>query len=824
MNANLYINGSIFSNNFALIGGAIYYQISLIQISSSSFVNNTAQYYGQTLYSYPNSLKIINETQNIAYANNSFIINSFRSGGVLPVLIVHLFDEENNTIIPVPNIANPSITLKLVSNLLEKLNFIYSISENSISMSDNGSFVISNLILIGKPTDSVNIIISSNSIYTPYQENQSFIQNYNYSFSVQLRSCIIGEIYQNLTGTCFPCGDGTFSFDIDSTCNTCLDGMICVNQSVLVQSGYWRFRNFSLSIMNCYNNPDACIGGASSGNDVCLKGHIGARCESCDLMGKVWGIYYSRASGYGCVDCNDLTYNYLILAFLSIVNFLSMSFSIIGTIKNIEQTLKLKVIAILSRYSMLKTFNNESSIYIKIYLCYFQILQVLSTFQLTYPSWTSVLTVTVGNPTQSSLYSTDCLIKYLGNFIPYIYIKLVIALLVPVIYFIIFSLGYTLFISRFKIHRKFAMLYTASLFTLIYFQPTVIESTISVLSCITIGENTYIKADVSYLCNTSDYWFYSFIIGIPSLFLWGFFVPLIILWRLIANKKDLNEIRMKTRYGYIYGEYRIFFWEFIKMYEKIFITLFLQFYDTEILIKGLLILITIAIYFVLVTKFRPYKTTILTKVDQITTIVLYVTIFLGLLSYKNNFTYIVNISYIIILFINLLYNLFMISQILQTYSASFEKYLEKIRNIAPFLFFMKKEIQTLEKWRLVRRAVARYLRERERRKMEKKLDDAKEFNLSIEDYNPAENGIKRINNKKYKTHILLKKSSFNFNGDDEIFDEGKKSVKLYETKNARMFQIASSPQQSFSGKRSEEESLKGSANNSNSKNKSSFDQ
>ena len=184
------------------------------------------------------------------------------------------------------------------------------------------------------------------------------------------------------------------------------------------------------------------------------------------------------------------------------------------------------------------------------------------------------------------------------------------------------------------------------------------------------------------------------------------------------------------------------------MYEKIFITCFLQFYETEIIIKGLLILLIVAIYLILVSKYKPYHSITLTKVDQISTSVLSISIFLGLLSYKNSFGYIVNISYLAIIIINLVYNIFMIFQILKTFSSKFEVILNKLKKIFPKFFFDKKPTKTLNKWKIVRRSVAKYLRERERRKLENnKFGLENKLNLTICDYDPEDTGVRRQTNK-----------------------------------------------------------------------------
>jgi len=762
---NLWIEDNIFMNNFASVAGAIYYQNVKIQISSSTkFSNNYATDYGANLYSYPSALRIIDENK-MLYFNDTFSILDFRSGGTLPNITVQLLDEENNTLSSTSDIST-TLNLELIPNLLNYDKKMYVLNQTEYSLTNDGVFIISYLNLISNPDGLVYVNLTSPSI--KIGQGQTFISDYNYFFSVALRNCQIGEVYMIATGTCYQCENGTYSFDPDdNACKTCITGLICDSAYPIILSGYWRISNITETILPCINLAAACIGGNSSGNEICLDGHIGARCESCDLMGTYWGTSYARSSKKACLQCDAMTYNYVLLAFVALVNFAAIAFSIVGALKNIEQSLKLKVIRLFSRFNMLKTFNNESSLYIKIYLAYFQIIQVISTFNLTFPNWSQDFVSTFGNPTESSLYSTDCVIRYFNNFMPYIYIKLFIALIVPFIYLIIFSLGYTLFISRFKMHRKYSMLYTACLFTLIYFQPTIIQNTIGVLSCITIGDYSYIQADVAYFCNTADYWFYSFVIGIPSLLLWGLVVPLGILWRLIKNRKYLQEIRIQVRYGYIYQEYKIFYWEFVKMYEKILVTLFLQFYQNDVLVKGLLILIVVVLYLIFISICKPYKTSTLTKVDQISTSVISISIFLAIFSYNNPFTYLVQISYYLLLLINLSFNVFMIVQISRTFSLKFDLIFNKLRKNKPFSFFLRKPFQTLDKWRIVRRAVAKYLREKERRKMDNDNVKEKKLNLSLEDYNPEMTGIKKRKIHKGKIFTRLT-SDFNEEGSPSL--------------------------------------------------------
>ena len=72
----------------------------------------------------------------------------------------------------------------------------------------------------------------------------------------------------------------------------------------------------------------------------------------------------------------------------------------------------------------------------------------------------------------------------------------------------------------------------------------------------------------------------------------------------------------------------------------------------------------------------------------------------------------------------------------------FEGLFTKLRKKPPFKFFIPKPFQTLNKWRIVRRAVAKYLRERERRAYDNEVKE-KKLDLSLEDYDPERTGVKR---------------------------------------------------------------------------------
>lgn len=725
------IYGSKFIKNIAKIGGAIYYRESLTFFASNNyFEHNKGLLYGQNLYSYPAALCFYNTFSN-SCLSKEMDIYEFGSGSQLSSIFIKIFDEEFNQIIKnEDSMDNLTLTISLISNnsqssLDQKTMINSSLSLSNIMLSDSNLFQIENLKVIGYPTSELIISFSSPNIK---KKNLTFTDEIFYSLQlhVHLRACIVGEFFQESTGICYVCPQNTFSYDPSvEGCNKCLKGLDCQGGStVVVVPNFWRKNIYSSSIFYCLQLPEACMGGIGYENNLCSYGHIGAKCESCDLSGSYWNTSFSRTNNYECTKCDDIKLNYVFLVLFSIFNFFSMALSIKGTLDNIKTKLKMKIIKVFARYSMLIAEKNESSIYLKIYFSYFQVIQVLTLLNMDVPSWFNPVGKTIGSPITSVLYSTDCLIAQFHSSIPIIHAKLILALITPFVYLFIFMFGYVLFIKKSKFHRKYAMLYTVCLFTLLYFQPNIVESIILVLSCVTVGDEQYIKGDMAFKCNDYEY-FYSVVIGIPALFLWAVGAPLMILWRIFLQRKRLDSIAIYIKYGYIYEEYNIFYWEFIRIYEKILITVIVSFYDSNILIKGILVLIILFLYRILLEKKNPYKTKALNKSDKLSHFVCLISIMMGLLIFDNNYNYIGVISYIVILILNVTFNIFILKNVFSMITFKINHYYIVLKKntfkLFPFLNkYFKKEmtLKSKEKWMMVRRLVGKYLRKREVKRME----------------------------------------------------------------------------------------------------------
>ena len=119
------------------------------------------------------------------------------------------------------------------------------------------------------------------------------------------------------------------------------------------------------------------------------------------------------------------------------------------------------------------------------------------------------------------------------------------------------------------------------IFTFLFFMPTTLRKIMKVLTCVTVGDKNYIKDSLVLECYTYDYFLYNFCISLPAVLYWTLFTPLFFLYQLISRRKKLRTLKMQIKYGYLYNEYKLFYWEFVKIYQKIFLIMVVEIFDSE---------------------------------------------------------------------------------------------------------------------------------------------------------------------------------------------------------------------------------------------------
>ena len=100
-------------------------------------------------------------------------------------------------------------------------------------------------------------------------------------------------------------------------------------------------------------------------------------------------------------------------------------------------------------------------------------------------------------------------------------------------------------------------------------------------------------------------------------------------------------------------------------------------YDTEIKIKSVIIAFILAIYYSLIIKFPPYKSSELSKIDKHSIRACFITVLLGLFAYKNIYPGFVYFSYTLIIITNFLFFYIMIKEFSK--SNFIEEKIEKVK-------------------------------------------------------------------------------------------------------------------------------------------------
>lgn len=103
----------------------------------------------------------------------------------------------------------------------------------------------------------------------------------------------------------------------------------------------------------------------------------------------------------------------------------------------------------------------------------------------------------------------------------------------------------------------------------------------SVFSCIEVEDGEFwLISEVDIRCWQDEHLLYAFAIAVPGLVAWGLGIPAVALLFIYRNRKNLKEISMKMKIGFIYLGYKeeYYYWEFAILYRKmlvIFISVFM---------------------------------------------------------------------------------------------------------------------------------------------------------------------------------------------------------------------------------------------------------
>ncbi|CAD8126262.1 unnamed protein product [Paramecium sonneborni] len=740
----LILENSLIQNNKAEVGGGLYLENAFAlnyELLKTRIIFNTANFYGDNIASIPEKLAI-RITQNELLQKKIIVDNSSIKIEEIVIQPYTLINGKSSKFVQLPtgqkistyqffnwknnNYINYDLIFRIhamnrrnnqiqdLSNSYCTINSRrYNISENDESQEFQNNYTNNNSIQFNSQSqdynldnlivyfdnevpedivlqlefncDQVKVPIYNNTY--PYQ-TYSYHSNYKLRINIKTLECQFGEIKNITDQSCEKCNSiqGLFSLTLNAQKCDIQDDLstISVTQNQLeLRSGYWRPYFDTIQISYCLNLPSNCLGGWQNGDISCYIGHIGALCEQCDLYNIRGGGQFSIVNRYSCGTCQDKYQNIAIIIGIIILTLILLQISVKGTLKSIEEYTKFQPFKI-SQYSLIN--KPQSSILIKMLTNYFQIVATITTFQLQFPSGFNVTLDAVGNPIQTATYSLDCFLVDISNTqIQYSRMiwQIILSILYVNIFMALFFIAHKLNLTEISINRS--VISTTLIYFYIYFQPNLINGFVQQVSYRSISGFQWIKANVAERYDTNAHLKWMLQFCLPVLIILSIAVPFFFLYGLFTNKTTLDSKQTRLRWAYLYIEYKknAYFWELVKIFEKELIILSLIYYEDNIVIKGVLVLLITYFYQELNQNYEPYQLNSLNQLDYYSANICMITICLAVGAYISQQADLkeLKISFFVIMaFLNFLFLQSILSKIISEYSKQYESILDSIRD------------------------------------------------------------------------------------------------------------------------------------------------
>ena len=112
--------------------------------------------------------------------------------------------------------------------------------------------------------------------------------------------------------------------------------------------------------------------------------------------------------------------------------------------------------------------------------------------------------------------------------------------------------------------------------------PNIVQINFQNFRCLDTDGTERVLEDLEVICFSNVHKFYSFSVAIPSIIIWGIGIPLFALLLLFRDRKNLDEISVKKKYGFFYRGYKstFYFWEIVIMYKKVTVIIISVFMST----------------------------------------------------------------------------------------------------------------------------------------------------------------------------------------------------------------------------------------------------
>ncbi len=138
--------------------------------------------------------------------------------------------------------------------------------------------------------------------------------------------------------------------------------------------------------------------------------------------------------------------------------------------------------------------------------------------------------------------------------LPIVFFRLTWAVCIPIFFIVGFALLYLMFLLKYK--HKMYYIHNLLLFIFIFFQPSMVDTLFTSISCRYIGTKSYILQDLNYECYTKQHLIFIFTLIFPLIIIWLCVIPMLLWYILKKNSNHLGEGMFFLKYSYIYKEYK----------------------------------------------------------------------------------------------------------------------------------------------------------------------------------------------------------------------------------------------------------------------------
>ncbi|KAL4487634.1 hypothetical protein ABPG72_017423 [Tetrahymena utriculariae] len=714
---NIIFIKNIFIKNSAQIGAIFYSNINqyMSPISNQNTVSsNSARYFGSLQISSPSQMQIM--YKQTLYKNNSNILVQ-TSGYLQNELLIFTLDEQGQQY---KELEGEQLYLKVkqVSQIQNAF-----VEETNVPFL-NGSFNLTNYLKIyGKVDEKLSLQLEFDRVKTQLNDNYNLVINFQFD-----RDCQSGYYKTKILSIydgCLPCKNNSFSlFQNSQVCYSCpkIDGFYCYLETYQLPNGYWRRESQSFNSIECYSSPSNCIGD-TQGQQIqryqlnllkkdkmsqevyfCAEGYVGALCEDCDILGQFWKQKYYKVYDYQCEACQvakqnlNFTFNYIIAA-------VALNLTLMYT------CIKTNIDFILNKISLKFKVNTEISdsyIILKLIINYIQIIGLIYQINTSFLGPNFQIIRFLSNPVYGFVFLYDCLIsdfyqKYSQKNDFYVIFRIIFAQNLLVILYALTVLISTVLIC----FNKPWIIYFRGLincFTIIIVLNIcgILTLILESIFCIEIDGIYYLKRYKSVQCDTKFQDSVTTFL-IPMIIFWALLVPLVMIHILKRKKVYLNQFQLRCKLGFLYHEYKsqYFYWEVLKIANKIVILTAICLIDNSGIQFGLS-LASILSYKFIVHSVQPYQTIKFNEFEKIminSIIICSILVFASLQQDK-----ISNFCYVIFLLVNArLFLVIMKYQFKQIYLRILQKTYNKLQNqkkVSQILMkFFKNQMQAKQMWK-----------------------------------------------------------------------------------------------------------------------------